>query len=114
MDIEHLRALGAFAAEKPEAKTITVELPDGEAATIDLHLKALSAADQFAAAKADPDDQLFVIVQRLVVHENGQPVFTLDQVKSLAAWLLIPLMEAVGGQAPKKLPSTPPTSSGSN
>lgn len=135
MDLKQLHALGAFVSARPIKRTIEVNRPltkpesdwadphipeytgEVEASSIDVYIKRLSSADEIAVASALPDDRTFVLVHRLVTDEAGVPVFdSVEQTKTLASWLLVPLVEKideVASRAPKK-PSAPATHSGSN
>ena len=135
MDLKQLHALGAFVSTRPIKRTIEVNRPltkpesewedpqipeftgEVEKSTIDVFIKRLSSADELAVASAHKDDQTFVLVHRLVTDEAGVPVFeSAEQVKTLASWLLAPLVhkiEEVASREPKK-PSAPQMPSGSS
>lgn len=135
MDLKQLHALGAFVSARPIKRTIEVNRPltkpeadwadpqipeftgETEKSSIDIYVKRLSSADEIAVASAEPDDRTFVLVYRLVTNEAGTPLFeSVDQTKTIASWLLVPLVEKideVASRVPKK-PSAQATHSGSN
>jgi len=133
MDISELQAMGAFVSKKPVKRTIEVTKPvlvpaeqwldpsepefTGETETVDMdvHFRLLSFADQLAASKADDGDRELVMLQRMIATPDGAPVFeSLDQVRSLDNWLVLPLMQAAGELLGKNQNSKPATSSGSS
>lgn len=135
MDIKQLHELGAFVSARPIKRTIEVNRPltkpadewadaeipeftgETEACTMDVFIKRLSSADEIAVAGAAPDDRTFVLIHRLVTNQAGLPLFeSIDQTKTLASWLLVPLVkkiDEVTSRAPKK-PLPPATHSGLN
>lgn len=133
MNINDLKAMGAFVSTKPIKRVIDVEIPvpvdqsewadpdipeftdEVTKETIDVYFKPVNSSDQIAIAKAVQDDQLFTMVYRLVTKPDGSPLFdSLEQTKTLSDWLAFPLMQAIEDLAPKKSNATQRTSSGSN
>lgn len=124
MDLLQLQSMGAFVPNQPIKRTFEANRPitspqeewadpdvpeftgETERVSIDVYIKRLSSADEVAIATADPEDQTFVLVHRLSRNKDGSPLFeSLEQTKTLATWLLAPLVQAIEGvasRAPKK------------
>lgn len=121
MDIAQLRSMGAFVSSKPICKTIEVDAPvmkpaeewedpdvpeptgETETCTLDVYLKHISSADQMALANAPKEDQTFHVMYTMIVNPDGTRLFeSVEQVKSLAAWISLPLMLLIGEFNQKK------------
>jgi hypothetical protein len=92
---------------KPESEWADPEVPEAtgeyEPATIDVYFKRISSADQLAFARAKQEDHSHLIIYTVVVHPDGQQMFeSLEQVKTLASWIMFPLIMAVEEFSPKK------------
>lgn len=114
MDLLQLQALGAFVPAaifkreiaikfrplKPADTWADPDVPEREAGyvtqSMTAHIRKRSSADFLEMVGAPDGDAPFLTVLRCVVHENGAPVFaSLEQVKTLHEWILIPLATAV-------------------
>lgn len=114
MDLQELYAMGAFVPGKPVQRTINVSRPvtvpfpewkdpkapeftgEQEDCTIDVWIKRPSSADEIAMVSADAEKQVYIGIIRLVRNEDGTPLFqSIEQVETLASWLLVPLSEAI-------------------
>ena len=135
MDLQQLQAMGAFVSNRPVKRVVHFNRPipvpendwsdpdvpeftgEFEAVTMDVFIKRTSSADQIAIARAEADDRTHATIQRLIVNEAGAPIFeSVEQVKLLAGWMFLPLVNAVQEvtpAAPKARTSIPTTPSGS-
>ncbi len=117
MDLKELQSFGAVAPPRTlVAKTIDInypvplpqsqwadpavaEYPDNpETAkrTLKTHIRKRSSADFIEMVQADKHMQPFVAILRCVCNADGTQVFAdIDQVVSLAEWLILPLALAV-------------------
>lgn len=134
MDLNQLRALGAFKNREIVPRTVTMKhkplLPEtdwpdsgipaySEAVvenTVDTFIRTQTAADTIELSRCEERFLPALMVLRCVVNEKGEQVFPdLDTVLSLQEWVLVPLYMAVAevnAFAPKRSPSR--TSSGAN
>lgn len=131
MNLNDLQAMGAFASSKPVLKTITLRQPvlkpekewddpdvaeftgEDEEVTMDVLFKPFSSADEIQIARASDEDKGYVAIQRSVLNDDGTLLFqSLDEVKLLNTWMLVPLIKAVEGLAVKKSNAMPLTNSG--
>ena len=114
MDLLKLQALGAFVPAaifkrdisikyrplKPAETWADPDVPEREVdfvtESMTAHIRKRRSADFLEMVGAPNQDAPFLTVLRCVVHENGAPVFeSLEQVKNLHEWILIPLATAV-------------------
>lgn len=133
MQINDLKAIGAFVPskliertvkfqrpiQKPESEWEHPDIPElsGEVAdeSMQVWIRRGTAADAIELMQAERREQPFVAIFRSVCHKDGTPVFeSVEQAESLQLWLAMPLFEAiteVAGKSPKA--SRRRTSSGS-
>jgi len=124
MDIKQLESIGAFVSQRPVKRTFEANRPitkdpsdwddpevpeftgETEPVSLDVYIKRLSSADEIAIAQASQEDRTFVMIYCLVYGADGNRLFeSIEQAKSLASWLLVPLIDAIEGVAsrsPKK------------
>lgn len=134
MNLEQLRALGAFKDRSIVPRSVTLKhkplLPESEwddpnvpkyadepfEDSIDCFIRKRSSADNLELARAEEHLVPHLTVLRGVVDKNGKPIFPdLDTVVGLEEWVLLPLFSAVAEVntiGPKASP--PKTSSGAN
>jgi hypothetical protein len=133
MQINDLKAIGAFVPskliertvkfqrpiQKPESEWEHPDIPEftGEIAdeSVTVWIRRGTAADAIELMQAERREQPFVAIFRSVCHKDGTSVFeSVEQAESLQLWLAMPLFEAiteVAGKTPKA--SRRRTSSGS-
>jgi len=125
MDIKQLQQMGAFVPQTlykreiafkyrpllPKEEWASPESPEyGELVdeTATVHIRKRNSADFLDIVYASDQDKPFLAILKCVCKEDGSPVFeSLDQVKSLQEWLLVPLLDAVNAvnhTAPKGTP----------
>lgn len=115
MDLKQLQAIGGFVPRSLVKKEIPITRPAllppeewgdpdvperGEGVvneTLTTFIRRRSSADFLEIIEASSHaDKMLIAVQLSVCDEEGRPVFsTLDQVRQLAPWLSIPLINAV-------------------
>lgn len=135
MDLQQLQAMGAFVSNRPVKRVVEFKRPipvtesewadpdvpeftgEFEDVTMDVFIKRTSSADDFVILRADKDDRAHATVLRRIVNSDGERVFeSIEQVKQLAAWMFLPLVQVlneVTPSAPKAQTSVPTTRSGS-
>lgn len=115
MELKELQVLGAYVPRKlikkevpinrpvlkPKEEWADAEIPEftGErsADTITVHIRKRDSADFMEMTAADDRERVSIALLRSVCKPDGSPVFeSVEQVNSLAEWLFIPLMVAVG------------------
>jgi len=133
MELNDLKAIGAFVPSKLIERTVKFQRPiqkpaaewehpdipefTGDVAdeSMQVWIRRGSAADAIEMMQAQRREQPFVAIFRSVCNKDGTLVFeSVEQAESLQLWLAMPLFEAiteVAGNGPK--PSRRRTSSGS-